>query len=53
MAERPLAWRTVSTLVAGATPAPSMHNAQRWRFRYPGGERVLLLRADHERAMPR
>ncbi|MFM9634119.1 MULTISPECIES: Acg family FMN-binding oxidoreductase [Streptomyces] len=53
MAERPLESKIVSTLVAEATAAPSMHNAQPWRFRYLSGERVLLLRADHERAMPR
>ncbi|MFJ4422488.1 Acg family FMN-binding oxidoreductase [Streptomyces bobili] len=50
---RTLEPETVSTLVAEATAAPSMHNAQPWHFRYLSGERVLLLRADHERAMPR
>ncbi|WP_367319987.1 nitroreductase [Streptomyces sp. HUAS ZL42] len=53
MAERPLDEQTVTTLVAEATAAPSMHNAQPWRFRYLSGERVLLLRADPRRAMPR
>ncbi|MCX5521644.1 nitroreductase [Streptomyces bobili] len=53
MTGRTLEPETVSTLVAEATAAPSMHNAQPWRFRYLSGERVLLLRADHERAMPR
>ncbi|MFC9292351.1 Acg family FMN-binding oxidoreductase [Streptomyces sp. NPDC057052] len=53
MAERPLDADTVSALVAEAATAPSMHNAQPWRFRWLSGERVLLLRADPERAMPR
>ncbi|MGW1957881.1 Acg family FMN-binding oxidoreductase [Streptomyces sp. NPDC001920] len=53
MAERPLDEKTVTLLVAEATAAPSMHNAQPWRFRHLSGERVLLLRADPGRAMPR
>lgn len=53
MAERPLDADTVSALVAEAATAPSMHNAQPWRFCWLSGERVLLLRADLERAMPR
>ncbi|MEU0056173.1 nitroreductase family protein [Streptomyces sp. NPDC006334] len=53
MAERPLDEKTISMLVAAATTAPSMHNAQPWRFRYDAGERVLLLRGDPERAMIR
>ncbi|MFJ4692293.1 Acg family FMN-binding oxidoreductase [Streptomyces sp. NPDC088766] len=53
MAERPLDADTVSALVADAATAPSMHNAQPWRFRCLSGERLLLLRADPERAMPR
>ncbi|MFJ4077679.1 Acg family FMN-binding oxidoreductase [Streptomyces iakyrus] len=53
MAERPLDEKTVTTLVAEATAAPSMHNAQPWRFRHLSGERVLQLRADPDRAMPR
>ncbi|WP_405876468.1 Acg family FMN-binding oxidoreductase [Streptomyces sp. NBC_00005] len=43
---------TVIALVAEATAAPSMHNAQPWRFRFETAERLLLLRADLERAMP-
>lgn len=39
--------------MAEAAAAPSMHNAQSWRFRFLTGERVLLMRADPERAMPR
>ncbi|MFD7406818.1 Acg family FMN-binding oxidoreductase [Streptomyces sp. NPDC059866] len=53
MASRQLDEKTVTGLVAEAAAAPSMHNAQPWRFRYLTGERVLLLRADPERAMPR
>ncbi|MEU5592846.1 nitroreductase family protein [Streptomyces sp. NPDC020298] len=44
--------KTVARLVADATAAPSMHNAQPWRFRFLTGERLVLLRADPERAMP-
>ncbi|MEU6682336.1 nitroreductase [Streptomyces sp. NPDC046832] len=53
MAARQLDEKTVTGLVAEAAAAPSMHNAQPWRFRYLTAERVLLLRADPERAMPR
>ncbi|GHG11148.1 Acg family FMN-binding oxidoreductase [Streptomyces albogriseolus] len=53
MAVRQLDEKTVTTLVAEATLAPSMHNAQPWRFRFLTGERLLLLYADQERAMPR
>ncbi|GGY15056.1 Acg family FMN-binding oxidoreductase [Streptomyces djakartensis] len=49
----PLEEKTVARLVAAATAAPSMHNAQPWRFRFLTGERVVLLHADLERAMPR
>ncbi|MEU5522941.1 nitroreductase [Streptomyces sp. NPDC047860] len=52
MASRPLDDRTVTTLVAEATAAPSMHNAQPWRFRYRSAEHLVLLRADPDRAMP-
>ncbi|MGV9246130.1 Acg family FMN-binding oxidoreductase [Streptomyces sp. NPDC003710] len=45
--------KTVAGLVAEAVAAPSMHNAQPWRFRFVASERVLLLFADLERAMPR
>ncbi|WP_055529613.1 Acg family FMN-binding oxidoreductase [Streptomyces graminilatus] len=53
MASRPLDEKTVITLVAEATAAPSMHNAQPWRFRYRTDERSVLLCADPGRAMPR
>ncbi|WP_030242278.1 MULTISPECIES: Acg family FMN-binding oxidoreductase [unclassified Streptomyces] len=49
----PLDETTVTRLVAAATAAPSMHNAQPWHFRCLTGERVLQLHADLERAMPR
>ncbi|MFG3213287.1 Acg family FMN-binding oxidoreductase [Streptomyces tendae] len=52
MAQLQLDRRTVTTLVAEATTAPSMHNAQPWRFRYLADERLMLLRADTDRAMP-
>lgn len=45
--------KTVVSLVAQATAAPSMHNAQPWRFRFLAGERLLRLYADPGRAMPR
>ncbi|MFF6783728.1 Acg family FMN-binding oxidoreductase [Streptomyces sp. NPDC012510] len=53
MASRELDEKTVTMLVAEATAAPSMHNAQPWRFQYVVDERLLLLRADLARAMPR
>jgi nitroreductase len=53
MASRELDEKTVSMIVAGAAAAPSMHNAQPWRFQYVADERLLSLRADLERAMPR
>ncbi|WUR29816.1 nitroreductase family protein [Streptomyces jietaisiensis] len=44
---------TVTTLVAEAAMAPSMHNAQPWRFHFVTAERLLRIRADTDRAMPR
>ncbi|MEV6110847.1 nitroreductase [Streptomyces sp. NPDC051940] len=43
--------KTVTSLVADATAAPSMHNAQPWRFRYDADSRTLELRADPERSL--
>ncbi|MFG2282010.1 Acg family FMN-binding oxidoreductase [Streptomyces asoensis] len=43
---------TVTALVEDATAAPSMHNAQPWRFRFLRGDRALLLYSDLARAMP-
>lgn len=45
--------RTVTDLVADATTAPSMHNAQPWKFRFHRARRVFDLRADPERTIPR
>ncbi|GGX20512.1 Acg family FMN-binding oxidoreductase [Streptomyces noursei] len=42
----------VKSLVADATTAPSMHNAQPWRFEYARASRTMLLSADLDRAMP-
>ncbi|MFC3584283.1 Acg family FMN-binding oxidoreductase [Streptantibioticus rubrisoli] len=41
----------VAELVREATAAPSMHNAQPWRFRYSRGSRCFRLYADFERAL--
>lgn len=53
MDTQPLDAETVAALVAEAVAAPSMHNAQPWRFRFMASERLLLLSADLDRAMPR
>ncbi|MFC9426001.1 Acg family FMN-binding oxidoreductase [Streptomyces sp. NPDC056987] len=42
----------VSHLVRDATAAPSMHNAQPWRFHYARGSRTFSLYADLTRALP-
>ncbi|MEV5204261.1 nitroreductase [Streptomyces sp. NPDC053720] len=52
MSAQTLTDTVVADLVADATAAPSMHNAQPWLFRYTRGDRTLALRADFERAMP-
>lgn len=44
---------TVTALVEDAAAAPSMHNAQPWKFRFLPGARTVHLRADLDRAMPR
>lgn len=44
--------KTVTSLIADATAAPSMHNAQPWRFRFLSGPRTVQLYADLDRAMP-
>ncbi|MFJ3256313.1 Acg family FMN-binding oxidoreductase [Streptomyces sp. NPDC086771] len=41
----------LADLVADATAAPSMHNAQPWQSRYGRRSRTVTLRADFERAM--
>ncbi|MEU3554877.1 Acg family FMN-binding oxidoreductase [Streptomyces fragilis] len=43
---------TVRDLVHAAATAPSLHNAQPWRFVYHRGTGVLDLRADPARGMP-
>jgi hypothetical protein len=42
----------VTALVEDATAAPSLHNAQPWRFRFLRGDSTLRLYADLDRAMP-
>lgn len=44
---------TVTALVVDATAAPSMHNAQPWRFRFFPDSGVFHIRSDLERSMPR
>ncbi|MDX3801672.1 Acg family FMN-binding oxidoreductase [Streptomyces sp. AK04-3B] len=43
----------VTGLVEDATAAPSMHNAQPWRFRFLREESTFQVYSDLERAMPR
>ncbi|MFD5538734.1 Acg family FMN-binding oxidoreductase [Streptomyces sp. NPDC127079] len=43
---------TLTALVADATTAPSLHNAQPWSFRYLAADAVLRLYADPSRALP-
>jgi nitroreductase len=44
---------TVTSWVGDAVLAPSMHNAQPWRFRWQPDTGTLLLDMDASRAMPR
>ncbi|MFD4902436.1 Acg family FMN-binding oxidoreductase [Streptomyces sp. NPDC058411] len=44
---------SVTAWVDAATMAPSMHNAQPWKFRYVPAVGVLQLRMDTARSMPR
>ncbi|MCP9963595.1 nitroreductase [Streptomyces somaliensis] len=44
---------SLTSWVADAVLAPSMHNAQPWRFRYERASGLLALRMDPARAMPR
>jgi nitroreductase len=53
MSARPLDDTAVTALVGAATAAPSLHNAQPWRFRYLRAESMFELRADFGRTMPR
>ncbi|MGW1028142.1 Acg family FMN-binding oxidoreductase [Streptomyces sp. NPDC002577] len=52
MPAQPLDKDSVTALVNDATAAPSLHNAQPWRFRYFQDRRVFHLRSDPERALP-
>lgn len=45
--------QTVTDLVADAVRAPSMHNAQPWRFVFDTADGSLRLYADMNRSMPR
>ncbi|WP_087929985.1 Acg family FMN-binding oxidoreductase [Streptomyces albireticuli] len=42
----------VTELVRDAAAAPSMHNAQPWRFRYARSRHAFRLHADFDRVMP-
>ncbi|MER5436439.1 nitroreductase family protein [Streptomyces sp. NPDC002588] len=53
MSLRELDATTVTALVEDATAAPSMHNAQPWRFRFLRGDHAFQVWSDLERAMPR
>ncbi|MFD0339858.1 Acg family FMN-binding oxidoreductase [Streptomyces sp. NPDC127117] len=52
MPAQPLDDTMLKELVADATAAPSMHNAQPWWFRYGRAGRTLTLRAEFDREMP-
>ncbi|WP_424886930.1 Acg family FMN-binding oxidoreductase [Streptomyces sp. XH2] len=52
MTPPPLDDTSVAQLVGDAAAAPSMHNAQPWRFRYARGSGTFRVYADFERTMP-
>ncbi|MFF8633576.1 Acg family FMN-binding oxidoreductase [Streptomyces pilosus] len=52
MSTRSLTQETVTALVHDATAAPSLHNAQPWRFQCFLGSRTLHLRSDPQRGVP-
>ncbi|MFE9255306.1 Acg family FMN-binding oxidoreductase [Streptomyces sp. NPDC006879] len=52
MPAQPLDPAVVASLVEDATTAPSMHNAQPWRFLFRTGGRTIELHADPSRTMP-
>ncbi|MDT0467394.1 Acg family FMN-binding oxidoreductase [Streptomyces gibsoniae] len=43
----------ITALIADATAAPSLHNAQPWKFRFHRGSGTLRLYADLERELPK
>jgi hypothetical protein len=43
----------VTTLIEDATAAPSLHNAQPWKFRFHRGSGILRLYADLGRELPK
>ncbi|MFR9676920.1 Acg family FMN-binding oxidoreductase [Streptomyces sp. TR06-5] len=47
-----LSEEAAGTLASAAASAPSMHNAQPWRFRYVRGESAFEVHADPERGLP-
>ncbi|AXK35272.1 nitroreductase [Streptomyces armeniacus] len=53
MSVRPLDSGTVTGLISDATTAPSLHNAQPWRFRFRSRSRTFELRSDPGRAFRR
>ncbi|MDT0345213.1 Acg family FMN-binding oxidoreductase [Streptomyces litchfieldiae] len=44
--------QTVTALVRAATAAPSLHNAQPWRFRYTRDSALFQIRAALDRCLP-
>ncbi|MFC8419825.1 Acg family FMN-binding oxidoreductase [Streptomyces sp. NPDC057236] len=52
MSAQPLTRETVTALVHDATAAPSLHNAQPWRFHCSLGSRTLHVRSEPQRAVP-
>ncbi|MEN8652700.1 nitroreductase [Streptomyces sp. 21So2-11] len=51
MPKSPMDRETITALVSDAAAAPSMHNAQPWRFRFATASATFSLRPDLERAM--
>ncbi|MBN3929606.1 nitroreductase [Streptomyces verrucosisporus] len=52
MSTREMSDERVTAAVRDAAAAPSVHNTQPWRFRYPRSEGALQVRADFGRALP-
>ncbi|MGW1092999.1 Acg family FMN-binding oxidoreductase [Streptomyces sp. NPDC002596] len=52
MSQQVLPEERVTALIHDAAAAPSMHNAQPWRFLYFQGSRTVHVRADFDRVMP-